>query len=736
MRRVRIGLLPRLFGSYLLVALLSLGIAGLLVSRTVRDAGFAQVEERLSYEVTMTGQMMASALFAPLAPGDSSLQAPITELSNAVNTHLSLLTGEGVVVADSEQTDIASLPPKVARPDVARALQQGRGSAISSDEGCERLWVSERISRDGQVLGVARASVPTTVIEERVDAVEGQLRLAAWIALGLGIATALGLSLSIVRPVRRVAEAAQNIGKGQLGTRVAVSTNDEIGDLGKTLNEMASKLESMVNDLGRRNADMRRVLDTVDQGLVMVAPDGTLSDERSARVSDWFGAAPSGARIWEVFADAPRERDSLAVGWSQLVDAALPLEVLIDQLPRRITHGGRSFELDYRAVSSAPEVLESVLVVATDVTERVEAEKREALQKDVLRVVERATTDRMGVLEFLGEADQIVTEVAAPESDVQSVRRGVHTLKGNCGMHGLTSIAQLCHEIENHLDEHGSFDQADLRLLVARWEDLRERVRPVLGSPDTIHLHRSVITSAVEALLSGEKRGRFAERLISWLLPSVDTAVERLAEQASALAERLGKGQIEVHRDTDGTPLPGELWPAFWAGMTHAVRNAIDHGLEPPDERAARGKSPFGSIEIRAKMTGAELVVALRDDGRGINWPAVAERLRRAGYPAESREQLVEGLFLDGISTAERTTTVSGRGVGMSALRSCVEDLGGRIEIDSNPGAGTTLTCRFPREAAGDSEWAERIRRLPATSQFDLRARASQRPQIEVRPRE
>jgi len=726
MPRLRMGLFPRLFGSFLLVVLFSLSSAGYLVARSVREAGFAQVEERLSYEVTMTGQMLASALFAPLAPGDATLQAPIKDLSDAVHTHLSLLTPDGVVVADSEGGTSARAEPERVPADVARALAVGRGSAVSSERGNERLWVAERISRDGQVLGIARASVPTSVIEQRVDAVEKQIAIASLIALGLGVLTALGLSLSIVRPVRRVADAARSIGSGALTTRVEISSSDEIGDLGKALNEMASQLESMLDDLSRGNADMRRVLDTVDQGLVMVAADGRLSEERSARLSEWFGTPAAGACLWDFLGQADHEtHDRLYMAWSQLSDSGLPLALLLDQLPKRIRSGARAFDLDCRPVLAQPEVLESVLLVVTDITQRLEGEKRETLHRDVLRVVERAMSDRMGVLEFLQEADDLVAELSAPTTTLVAARRALHTLKGNCAMQGIASIAQLSHEIEERLDETAAFDAADLSALVARWAELREGVLPVLGSPDAIHLHSSVITSAVSALLAGEQRGKLAERMIRWTLPSVDTAIARLAEHARALAQRLDKGPIDVCCETDGTPLQGERWPAFWSAMTHAVRNAVDHGLEHPDERARQGKPELGSIAMSARMLDDELVIQLADDGRGVDWAAVADKLRRAGQPAETREQLTQGLFLDGISTAQEATTISGRGVGMGALRAAVVDLGGRIEIDSGPGSGTTLSCRFPRTAAGAVEWSEPLRRNPGPSELDNRSSAT-----------
>jgi two-component system chemotaxis sensor kinase CheA len=178
-----------------------------------------------------------------------------------------------------------------------------------------------------------------------------------------------------------------------------------------------------------------------------------------------------------------------------------------------------------------------------------------------------------------------------------------------------------------------------------------------------------------------------------------------MSTAASALAEKLGK-EVDVSVDGGGIRLDSERWERFWSSFVHAVRNAVDHGLEAPEERAERGKGATGILRLRAVLTQDDFAIELQDDGRGIAWSTIAERLRARGHAAQTTEDLVEGLFADGVSTAMEVTEVSGRGVGMGALREVARALGGSIEVRSTLNGGTTIRCVFPGSCATvDPSW-------------------------------
>src|SRR5262249_6130946 len=134
--------------------------------------------------------------------------------------------------------------------------------------------------------------------------------------------------------------------------------------------------------------------------------------------------------------------------------------------------------------------------------------------------------------------------------------------------------------------------------------------------------------------------------------------------------------------------------------LTHMLRNAIDHGIESPELRAALGKSLEGCVTLRAVHEGGSIVIEVRDDGAGFNRARIAERARRTGLSAEPLQlpdaELLGFVFAPGFSTAETVTDLSGRGVGMDVVRHNIDALRGTIDLASVEGEGSAVTIRLP----------------------------------------
>ncbi|HEY9723590.1 MAG TPA: chemotaxis protein CheA [Oscillatoriaceae cyanobacterium] len=134
--------------------------------------------------------------------------------------------------------------------------------------------------------------------------------------------------------------------------------------------------------------------------------------------------------------------------------------------------------------------------------------------------------------------------------------------------------------------------------------------------------------------------------------------------------------------------------------LLHLIRNAIDHGLEPPEERARLKKPPLGRIALEACQQGPSIVISLSDDGRGLDRARILAKARGLGWFTEdatpSEQELFAVIFRPGFSTAEKVTSVSGRGVGMDVVYQNILRLGGSIQIQSTPGEGTRFSIKLP----------------------------------------
>jgi two-component system, chemotaxis family, sensor histidine kinase and response regulator WspE len=152
----------------------------------------------------------------------------------------------------------------------------------------------------------------------------------------------------------------------------------------------------------------------------------------------------------------------------------------------------------------------------------------------------------------------------------------------------------------------------------------------------------------------------------------------------------------------ESTRVDRDILEKLEAPLTHLLRNAVDHGLESPDERRAQGKREEARITLEARHSSGMLHVSLRDDGRGIDKEKLRAKVVERGYATESMAarltgpELLEFLFLPGFSTAERVTETSGRGVGLDVVQSMAKEVGGAVQVESTAGEGTTFHLRLP----------------------------------------
>lgn len=174
---------------------------------------------------------------------------------------------------------------------------------------------------------------------------------------------------------------------------------------------------------------------------------------------------------------------------------------------------------------------------------------------------------------------------------------------------------------------------------------------------------------------------------------------QRLTRLVRDLAKNSGK-VVSVELIGEDTEIDRNMVDEIYNPLVHMIRNSVDHGLETPEERIKQGKSEKGLIQLKAYHRGGNIVIEITDDGRGLDRNKILQKALKNGM-IQSEDGLTDAeiykfIFLPGLSTAEKVTDVSGRGVGMDVVRQAVEKLRGKIEIESSLGVGTTFITRFP----------------------------------------
>jgi two-component system chemotaxis sensor kinase CheA len=199
-------------------------------------------------------------------------------------------------------------------------------------------------------------------------------------------------------------------------------------------------------------------------------------------------------------------------------------------------------------------------------------------------------------------------------------------------------------------------------------------------------------------LLEGLTR-EIQESAMSIRAQPIGSVFSRVPRILRELATSTGK-HVQLEVIGEATELDKTVIERLGEPLTHLIRNAVDHGLEPADERLAAGKPAEGTLTLAAEQRSGRILIRIADDGKGINRSRVFEKAVEKGVVSAdaqlSPEEIDNLIFAPGFSTAQTVTSVSGRGVGMDVVRQNVKDLGGRITIESEEGKGTTFTLALP----------------------------------------
>ena len=213
------------------------------------------------------------------------------------------------------------------------------------------------------------------------------------------------------------------------------------------------------------------------------------------------------------------------------------------------------------------------------------------------------------------------------------------------------------------------------------------------------HLDPVLHEGLVNGLVQLERNTReLQESVMSVRMMPINFVFSRFPRLVRDLAAKLDK-KVQLKLVGEGTELDKGLIEKISDPLTHLVRNSLDHGIEMPEERTARGKDPQGTITLRAAHQGGNIVIEVSDDGAGLNRDRILAKAREKGLQVTdvmTDADVWQLIFAPGFSTAAVITDVSGRGVGMDVVKKNIEGIGGRVEISSRHGLGSTITIRLP----------------------------------------
>ncbi|WP_148714048.1 Hpt domain-containing protein [Chitinolyticbacter meiyuanensis] len=295
---------------------------------------------------------------------------------------------------------------------------------------------------------------------------------------------------------------------------------------------------------------------------------------------------------------------------------------------------------------------------------------------------------------------RIESEMLALKSSLLDLTENVTRLRGQMRELEIQAESQMQARVKEFEGKHENFDPLEFD----RFTRLQEVTRFITESVNDVStIQQNLLKNLDESSLALTAQARMTKELQQSLMRvrmvpfgSVSDRLYRLIRQTG---KEVGKkvnlelkgGRVEIDRS---------VLEKMVSPFEHMLRNAIDHGLETTDERLAAGKAEFGEIQLEVRQEGNELVLTIRDDGRGLNLEKIrAKGLERNLITPEQKlneRDLMQLIFEPGFSTASAVTQLSGRGIGMDVVKNEISNLGGRIEVGSVIGQGTTFTIHLP----------------------------------------
>ncbi len=495
------------------------------------------------------------------------------------------------------------------------------------------------------------------------------------------------------------------------------------------------RIQERTAELRQKNNDIASMMANMHQGLFTITAGGLIHSEyalyletifETDRIADrnfadlLFNATTAGSDSVDqniTAVDAIVGEDEMMYEFNS--------HCLLTEMTIKVEDGREKIlELDWDPIINDDDEVDKLMVTVRDVTElkaleaEAEGQKQElAIIGEILAVDAAKFSDFIKTsIDFLAECRGIIEATAEKDLDaIANLFRCMHTVKGNARTYALKNITDIVHEIESTYDdlrknEDVKWDAQQLLVDLSGAEEIISRYADVfrdkLGrdgevtsgvslDPERVSSWLENIKSLTDSGIPESVKGVVSEAyslLISVDAQPLSEVISDVIESANSLADQLGKGKPIMDIDNSDILIESEAQSTLNNIFMHVFRNAMDHGIEAIDERLEKGKPESGKIQLHVTREGEFSNLSVSDDGRGLAITRIYKMAIEKGMYAEdaprpSATEIANLIFSSGFSTADEVTDVSGRGVGMDAVKGFLEQAGGGIEVILGEGA-------------------------------------------------
>lgn len=535
------------------------------------------------------------------------------------------------------------------------------------------------------------------------------------------IEAAINTEIKFKKPIKEVEKLANssNVIMSRMHEYIntLASQNTELEAQNLTLQETSTTLANINQTLDGKNSKLRNIFDNVEQGFLTFKRDLSIHGEYSLECEKIFNKDITNAKLSALL--YPQN-----VNMENFIDDLLvkifdcnnsQRELYLPLLPEEIKINDKIVSLSYKVVKD--ERNENVImVILTDITEKRFLEKLMDEESNTLKMVVKTIINREEFRELVNEYEDFSSRCFTNTSDKDhnEIYRQIHNFKGNFSQFLMINLVTKLDELETKLYEvKDSFNISHINS-----DELRSWLKDDLDIIET-YVGKDFIKDGEICYIKREHLKQIEKKITETLSPnecrvilplikslrykSLKDLLRTYPDYVMQLSERLGKAINPLTIKGDNVMVDSNYYSGVLKSLVHIFRNCLDHGIETEDERLEHGKNQLGNIDCEIKELKNDFQIIISDDGRGINVSAVEEKAISLGlYTREELENMdynkkINFIHEQGVTTKEKATYISGRGVGMAAVKQCISQYNGTIELETDIGTGTRFIITLPK---------------------------------------
>ncbi len=538
------------------------------------------------------------------------------------------------------------------------------------------------------------------------------LLIVAAACLLLAVIFAFVTSSIIVKPLMKLKEACLTISKGSYSTRAPIDSKDEVGSLAKSFNSMLDVIEE-------KDRNLNSLLSALPFGLFYFDKHGKISQERSQITDKMFAGFNKYDTLDDFFLQFGVSNETIKKVIDVIYQNLLPFSSAGKLFPSRVEviqdNGNRLIDLTFKKHAKSDDSVERVIVIAEDVTKKVEAYQKNKMLNERVDRISKASDDTNGFKEFSKSCMSLFSDIQnkanVSDKDLTALKRDLHSLKGLVEVYGFSTASEQIHELETILAKNMLVDCREdfLGKLNCSESLFKEYVKDLevllaLDQSDDFKTYSKNKIDKIRSIATKLNNQDLSLSISDLEKFPIDRLLKKYRDYTDQILRKMKdkKAQLIFSRDAD--ELTYDEVKLIDPALIHILRNSIDHGMEPSAQRLDQSKPELGSISLNAKRLQGFLTLEISDDGKGIDPEILSKKAVEKGVWTEaqmmkaSKDEKISLIFAPSFSSKDDVSEISGRGVGMDAVKDLVEQLGGSIEVYTEIGKGTRFTLKIPTE--------------------------------------